>query len=151
MAVARLLPRRLFSLVKLANAARPLSTSQSSSSQVAEESWLKTNWTKFSNVVETLERKLFNHKREISDEQIAEREAFWWKIRGLAYLKPPQEPGVDLYIEGFELFIKYDDKIAVEALMSMVEKENFVLGDKAEDLIEDYLLKVSKRGLYEDY
>lgn len=86
-------------------------------------------------------------KKEIQAQEEAE---FLNRVQACYYKKPPEEPGYEFFVEGFNLLMKYDNWQGVEALWSLAQSQGHEFDDDLLDKIEDYLLEVRERKWFED-
>merc|ERR1712183_513004 len=83
-------------------------------------------------------------------EEKIEIEEFLSRVHACYFKKPPEEPGIEFFIEGFHLCMKYDKWRGVETLWRMSQKHGFAFEDQLIDEIEDYLLRVRERQWHEE-
>jgi len=81
---------------------------------------------------------------------LREKQELLLRVQACYYKKPPQEPGIELFEEAFNLLIKHDDSTNVEALWRLGEMQGHEFDDDLIDKIEDYLMEVQERKWYEN-
>ncbi|XP_046853172.1 uncharacterized protein LOC124446366 [Xenia sp. Carnegie-2017] len=87
-------------------------------------------------------------QKVVTEEEILQRRTLLEKVQEMYFSNPPKAPGLDFYVEAFDLLIKYNDRVGVENLYEVMKEEKIQADDKLINKIETFIVKAREEAWY---